>query len=968
MAEGTNVGSVFLDLIVRDTVKEQVQKMAAKGQETAKQAFSGVEKAAEKMAETVSAQTGKAAQKAAQTAARASQQASAGINKSVAMAQAKVKELERAFDAVTAKLDTQWNAGTFDPNKKATSSLLAQQEKLMAQIEAARERLRIHVQIAAQKQAAAESAAAQKAAAAEEKAANRRKAIHASLWKNMLSRAGDGAKSMLGKLAGITKGYNRSGGAARRFGSRLREIASGALIFNGISMALRSMVNYFSRSIASTEGMRQALANLKGAAANAASPLIQVLTPALTALANAAATALSYVARLVTLLTGKISNAAATANKSAQSAAGAAQKASRSLAGFDQIERLGGNSSGGGGSGETAPNYNFEGKSPFLEAILSSIQAGQWGQVGALIAQKLNESLAAVPWPAIHSKVQKWTQNLVDTLNGLGTNVNWGLIGSSIGNGLNSVIIAADTFLSGVKWSDLGKGLGEGFTKCFQTIKWKDLASGISSGLTGIFDGITAFLANTEWKDLGNKIAEFLKEIKWGEIADSLFRSIGAALGSLAELLWGLIEEAWNSMMEKWLQNTEKCGGDVGAGLLLSILEGLGDLHLWLYEHLIQPFVDGILEAFGIDSQQTHAFVEAGENVMLGLLQGLSESWNKVVQWANKGFKKITKLWEDAPEWFRKNIIKPIADFFTQLWKDVSQFFADGWAKAQEIWDDAASWFDTNVIRPVREFFSQLWEKISGFCSNAWSKAQQTWQKAASWFDSKVIQPVASFFSKLWEDVSGFCSDCWAGMQETWKSVSDWFQKNVVKPITDAFQSVYDGVSDIWNGLVGVIKGAINGIIGFINGMLRSIVDGINGVTEALNKISLKLPEWLEYVPGARQLAGQEIGFNIPPVTAPQIPLLANGGVIQQPTLAMMGEYAGARNNPEIVTPQSLMAETVAGVMEDVIASNVAGFEAVVSVLREILEAVLGIEIGDEVIGQAVARYNRKMAVVKGGG
>lgn len=52
--------------------------------------------------------------------------------------------------------------------------------------------------------------------------------------------------------------------------------------------------------------------------------------------------------------------------------------------------------------------------------------------------------------------------------------------------------------------------------------------------------------------------------------------------------------------------------------------------------------------------------------------------------------------------------------------------------------------------------------------------------------------------------------------------------------------------------------------------------------------------------------------------------------------------------------------------MEDFMASNMAGHEATVGVLKEILEAVLGIHIGDADIGKAVQRYQRKMAVVNG--
>ena len=53
--------------------------------------------------------------------------------------------------------------------------------------------------------------------------------------------------------------------------------------------------------------------------------------------------------------------------------------------------------------------------------------------------------------------------------------------------------------------------------------------------------------------------------------------------------------------------------------------------------------------------------------------------------------------------------------------------------------------------------------------------------------------------------------------------------------------------------------------------------------------------------------------------------------------------------------------------MEDMVGSQVAGFEAVVSVLREILEAILGIEIDGETLAKAVESYQHKMAIVRGG-
>ena len=47
------------------------------------------------------------------------------------------------------------------------------------------------------------------------------------------------------------------------------------------------------------------------------------------------------------------------------------------------------------------------------------------------------------------------------------------------------------------------------------------------------------------------------------------------------------------------------------------------------------------------------------------------------------------------------------------------------------------------------------------------------------------------------------------------------------------------------------------------------------------------------------------------------IPALAEGGVITRPTTALMGEYPGARTNPEIVTPENKMRDVFKGVMRN---------------------------------------------------
>lgn len=141
----------------------------------------------------------------------------------------------------------------------------------------------------------------------------------------------------------------------------------------------------------------------------------------------------------------------------------------------------------------------------------------------------------------------------------------------------------------------------------------------------------------------------------------------------------------------------------------------------------------------------------------------------------------------------------------------------------------------------------------------------------------------------------------------------------------------------------------VNGIIGFINGMIRGITNGINAVINLLNKFSVDIPDW---VPG---FGGRHFGFNLRTLSAPQIPTLARGGVLKEPTLAMLGEYSNANNNPEIATPQNLL--------QDMFDSNNAQLvSSFAQMTQQIISAIEGVDmevsIGDETIARSAARGN----------
>jgi len=126
-----------------------------------------------------------------------------------------------------------------------------------------------------------------------------------------------------------------------------------------------------------------------------------------------------------------------------------------------------------------------------------------------------------------------------------------------------------------------------------------------------------------------------------------------------------------------------------------------------------------------------------------------------------------------------------------------------------------------------------------------------------------------------------------------------------------------------------------------------------------LNRLSFTIPDWVP------SFGGKTFGLNLQTMTTPKIPYLAQGAVLpaNKPFLAVVGDQ---RHGTNVEAPLSTIQQAVAVTMQGQNDAIIAGFEASIGVQREILEAVLGIHLGDSVIGQAVERYQQKMAVIQG--
>ena len=149
----------------------------------------------------------------------------------------------------------------------------------------------------------------------------------------------------------------------------------------------------------------------------------------------------------------------------------------------------------------------------------------------------------------------------------------------------------------------------------------------------------------------------------------------------------------------------------------------------------------------------------------------------------------------------------------------------------------------------------------------------------------------------------------------------------------------------------------MNIIIGFINGLLKGITNGINTVIRKINTLHWKVPSWVPVI------GGQNWGFNFRTFTPYQVQYLAKGGVLKQATPVIAGEYPGASNNPEIVTPQNLLTEIINKGNSDIITA----FAQMTSQMISAIEKVdMEVSIGDDVIAKSAARGNKAQLLKTG--
>ena len=456
---------------------------------------------------------------------------------------------------------------------------------------------------------------------------------------------------------------------------------------------------------------------------------------------------------------------------------------------------------------------------------------------------------------------------------------------SNMASGMSDIASGAEDTSSGLESADKSaKKLKKTLAGFDQLNVLSTSDSGSTSGAGGGGGDITG-LANASYISTEEEVQSGVSK------ADEYFKQVSEIYHKWFDNLPKL---KINFDKEQALEDIKGIGLDV-----LNTISGLGSFVITIginlandldIGKLANDFISLVKSVTGLASSLTDVLVPAFEKLYdIGL--------KPVVEWIGEkvhdAFKTLSGILEDFAKFVEDN-----AEGF-KAWGEILGVVAKAiWSIIEPMADAAWNTFK-GLVLAIYEVFKLLL-KILLEVGKALVKVVKDPKQA--WDDFKSY--VGSFFDNMKNKAGSAVS----GIKEAFKGIPEWFRTTFTKAWTNVKNvfskggKVFVGIKD---GILSGLKSVINALIKGIN---KVVAIPFNGLNAALNKIK-----------NVKILGHKPFSKLIGTISVPQIPMLAKGGVITSPTIAMMGEYAGAKTNPEIVTPQSILRETISSSNDELI-------------------------------------------------
>jgi phage-related protein len=488
--------------------------------------------------------------------------------------------------------------------------------------------------------------------------------------------------------------------------------------------------------------------------------------------------------------------------------------------------------------GETIGDY-FSAK---LTLITSALSNFDWSTAGESLATGFNSLVTTLQNTIENTDWYGMSSDFTEGVNQLIGNVDWGTLGTTVGNSFNAVLQNFYGIVHNFNWTGLGQSVSQSINGLNNTIDWAALGKSISDSLKGALTTLTTAIENVNWYQLGQNVKTFITNIDWAGVADALFEGIGAAIGGLAEFLWGLIGEAWDNVVDYWTDAAFEDGSFTIEGLLNGILEGLSNIGSWIEEHIFQPFIDGFKSVFGIHSPST-VMAEQGGFLASGMLQGILDGIANIGQWIkdniltpiSKAFKKVGYTaevgvsllkdgWEDLKS-FVGDKVEAAISLIKSGWSTISNFVGTAVSTAVSLiksgWSTISSFVGTAVSTAI-SLTKSGWSTISKFVGTAVSTAisltKSGWSTISS-FVGTAVSTAISLTKSGWSSISSFVGTAVSAAISLTKSGWSTISKFVGTSVSTAISLFKSG----WSSIGGFVGTAVSTYISLVKSGWSSI-------------------------------------------------------------------------------------------------------------------------------------------------
>ena len=300
--------------------------------------------------------------------------------------------------------------------------------------------------------------------------------------------------------------------------------------------------------------------------------------------------------------------------------------------------------------------------------------------------------------------------------------------------------------------------------------------------------------------------------------------------------------------------------------VLAPTLEYIGEVFRILFNTVadifggIADFIKGVFDIItgiltGDMSKIFDGFTETGDaimNILSALLTALLDLtvaalkviWDTIVAIFQGIWDGIVAIFTPVGEWFA-GVFQAAWDGIVAIFTDLATWFGDRWAEVKTALSNIGTWF-TDMFQKAWNGLTGIFANIGTWFGERWNDVTTALANVATWF--------GNIFRTAFEAVKNAFSTIGSFFSGVWTTVKNIF--------VNAGQMVGSAVG-------GAFKSAVNAVLGTIENVVNGFVGMINGVIGMINKIP---------------------GVSLGSIGYVSLPRLARGGIVDSPTVAMIGE------------------------------------------------------------------------------